>query len=96
MLPNAAVLRARSSRNRAGSRRCQASGVRRLLTLASMLDVSVTKLIAASPARIRAIMFDARQDPTWMAAMKAVEPLTEELRPGARAMARRKVDLEMR
>ncbi len=48
------------------------------------LDVSVTDLIAASPARVREIMFDARQDPTWMAAVKQVELLTEDVRPGAR------------
>jgi uncharacterized membrane protein len=52
--------------------------------MASPLDVSVTETVAASPARIRAIMFDPRQDPTWMAAVKRVEPLSEDLRPGAR------------
>jgi|SRR5437867_1447036 len=52
--------------------------------MASPLDVSVTSLVAASPASIRAIMFDPRQDPTWMAAVTHVEPLTEELCPGAR------------
>lgn len=52
--------------------------------MGSTLDVSVTDLVAASPARVREIMFDPRQDPTWMAAVKSVEPLTEELRPGAR------------
>ena len=48
------------------------------------LDVSVTESVAASPARVRAIMFDPRLDPTWMAAVKRVEPLSEDLRPGAR------------
>jgi hypothetical protein len=52
--------------------------------MSAALDVSVTDLIAASPARVREIMFDPRHDPTWMAAVKRVEPLTEELRPGAR------------
>lgn len=52
--------------------------------MAAPLDVSVTESVAASPARIRAIMFDARQDPTWMAAVRSVEPLADELRPGAR------------
>jgi hypothetical protein len=52
--------------------------------MASTLDVSVTELVAASPDRVRRIMFDARQDPTWMAAVKNVELLSEDLRPGAR------------
>jgi uncharacterized membrane protein len=56
----------------------------RLLTMAATLDVSVTHLVEASPDRLRRIMFDARQDPTWMAAVKSVELLTEDLRPGAR------------
>ena len=55
-----------------------------LLTVGAALDVSVTNLIAASPAWVREIMFDARRDPTWMAAVKQVEPLSAELRPGAR------------
>jgi uncharacterized membrane protein len=49
----------------------------------SMVDVSVTEIVEASPDRVRRIMFDARQDPTWMAAVKSVEPLGD-LRPGAR------------
>jgi uncharacterized protein YndB with AHSA1/START domain len=52
--------------------------------MASALDVSVTDVVDASPARVRKIMFDPRQDPSWMAAVKRVEPLTEELRSGAR------------
>jgi uncharacterized membrane protein len=52
--------------------------------MASTLDVSVTNVVDAPPTRVRAIMFDPRQDPTWMAAVKSVEPLSEELRPGAR------------
>jgi uncharacterized membrane protein len=52
--------------------------------MASTVDVSVAAFVDASPARVRDIMFDPRQDPTWMAAVKHVEPVTEELRPGAR------------
>ncbi len=52
--------------------------------MASTLDVSVTDVVDASPSRIRAIMFDSRQDPTWMAAVKSVEPVDDDLRPGAR------------
>lgn len=48
------------------------------------VDVSVSELIGASPTRVRDIMFDPRRDPSWMAAVKAVEPLSEDLRPGAR------------
>jgi hypothetical protein len=47
-------------------------------------NVSAAESIGASPGRVRRIMFDALQDPTWMAAVKHVEPLTEELRTGAR------------
>jgi hypothetical protein len=52
--------------------------------MASTLDVSVSEFVGASPARIRAIMFDPLQDPSWMAAVKAVEPLSNSLDPGAR------------
>jgi uncharacterized membrane protein len=52
--------------------------------MASTLDVSVTALVDASPDRVRHIMFDPRQDSSWMAAVKSVELLTEDLRPGAR------------
>jgi uncharacterized membrane protein len=52
--------------------------------MALPLDVSVTDLVDAPPERVRAIMFDPRQDPSWMAAVKSVEPLTADLRPGAR------------
>jgi hypothetical protein len=52
--------------------------------MASTVDVSVTDLIFATPDRVRRIMFDPRHDPTWMAAVKSVEPLTEDIRPGAR------------
>src|ERR1700750_2087763 len=50
----------------------------------STIDVSVTDRVDASPSQIRAIMFDPRQDPTWMAAVKTVEPGNGDLRPGAR------------
>ena len=50
----------------------------------STLDVSVTDVVDATPDRVRHIMFDPRQDPTWMAAVKSVELLTEDLCPGAR------------
>ncbi len=52
--------------------------------MASTVDVSVADFVNAAPARVRDIMFDPRQDPTWMAAVKHVEPLAEEVRPGAR------------
>ena len=52
--------------------------------MASALDVSVTELVAVSPERVRRIMFDARQDPSWMSAVKNVEPLSDHLCPGAR------------
>jgi uncharacterized membrane protein len=52
--------------------------------MAPTIAVSVTDLIAAPPERVRAIMFDPRQDPTWMAAVKGVEVLNEDLLPGAR------------
>ena len=52
--------------------------------MALTLDVSVTEVVEATPTCVRAIMFDPRQDPTWMAAVKSVEPMSEELRPGAR------------
>jgi len=48
------------------------------------LDVWVTQPMTASPDRVRAVMFDARRDPEWMAAVKSVEPLADALRPGAR------------
>jgi hypothetical protein len=51
--------------------------------MASTIDVSVTDRVDVSPSQIRAIMFDPRHDPTWMAAVKTVEPAND-LRPGAR------------
>jgi uncharacterized membrane protein len=52
--------------------------------MASTIDVSVSELIEAPPDHVRRIMFDARQDPTWMVAVKSVEVLTDGLCPGAR------------
>ncbi|MGH7490605.1 MAG: SRPBCC family protein, partial [bacterium] len=52
--------------------------------MASTLDVSVHDFIAASPVRVRAVMFDPLQDPTWMAAVRTVEPVSAALAPGAR------------
>ena len=48
------------------------------------VNVGVTQFIAASPERVRAVMFDPSQDPEWMAAVKSVEPLAEEIGRGAR------------
>jgi len=48
------------------------------------LDVEVNTYIDAPPARVRAVMFDARCDPEWMAAVKRVEPPAGDLRAGAR------------
>jgi uncharacterized membrane protein len=50
----------------------------------STIDVSVTTVIDAAPDRVRVIMFDPRQDPTWMAAVKHVEVLSDDMNPGAR------------
>jgi uncharacterized membrane protein len=48
------------------------------------LDVEVTTYIDAAPDRVRALMFDPRSDPRWMAAVKSVEPLGGDVRAGAR------------
>jgi uncharacterized membrane protein len=50
----------------------------------STVDVSVTTVIDAAPDRVRGIMFDPRHDPTWMAAVKQVEVLSDDMNPGAR------------
>jgi hypothetical protein len=52
--------------------------------MSAPLDVSVTCVMHASPARVRGVMFDARHDPSWMAAVKTVEPLDRSQGPGAR------------
>ena len=46
--------------------------------------MSVTAAVSASPDRVRSYMFDPRHDPEWMAAVKSVEPLDNDARPGAR------------
>lgn len=52
--------------------------------MARSIDVTVGQQMAASPDRVREVMFDPRQDPGWMAAVKSVEPLADDVRPGAR------------
>jgi uncharacterized membrane protein len=52
--------------------------------MGAALEVAVTGLIDASSDRVRRIMFDPRQDPTWMAAVKRVEVLTDDVGAGAR------------
>ena len=48
------------------------------------LDVVVGLQIGSPPDRVRSVMFDPQQDPGWMAAVKSVEPLADEVKPGAR------------
>jgi uncharacterized protein YndB with AHSA1/START domain len=52
--------------------------------MASLLDITVSQFIAAPVERVRAIMFDPRHDPCWMAAVKTVEPLVADLHAGTR------------
>ena len=52
--------------------------------MARTLDVTVGRQMAVSPDRVRTVMFDPHQDPGWMAAVKAVEPLTGEAGRAAR------------
>jgi hypothetical protein len=52
--------------------------------MARALDVMVGQTMAASADRVRAVMFDPRHDPGWMAAVRSVEPLGDETVPGAR------------
>lgn len=49
------------------------------------LDVAVSEFVGAPPARVRAVMFDPRLDPQWMAAVTAVQPLGDAFTTGARA-----------
>ena len=65
-------------------------GPREIQTAAIMasLDVSVSQVVAASTERVRAVMFDPRQDPNWMAAVRTVEPWAADLRPGMLAEGR--------
>jgi uncharacterized membrane protein len=55
--------------------------------MASNVDVAVSGFVAATPARVRRIMFDPLQDPSWMAAVKTVQALEQE--PGTGARVRR-------
>lgn len=48
------------------------------------LDVSVGQTIQAAPTRVRAVMFDPRQDPGWMAAVRSVELFAGHDDPGGR------------
>jgi uncharacterized membrane protein len=50
----------------------------------STIDVSVEIEIAAAPADIAGVMFDPQREPEWMQAVKAVELIDPDLRPGAR------------
>ena len=47
------------------------------------LDVAVNEFVAAPPERVRAVMFDPVQDPQWMAAVTAVQPLGDAATVGA-------------
>lgn len=49
------------------------------------LDVAVREFVAAPPERVRAVMFDPRQDPQWMAAVTTVQPLGDAPSVGAQA-----------
>ena len=40
--------------------------------------------MSAAPERVRAVMFEPRNDPQWMAAVKSVEPQSDSYAPGAR------------
>jgi uncharacterized protein YndB with AHSA1/START domain len=49
------------------------------------MDVTASLTIAASPARVAAVMFDPRRDPEWIGGAESVEPLAgDPLTPGAR------------
>ena len=52
--------------------------------MARPVDVMVGQTMAASADRVRAVMFDSRQDPSWMSAVRSVEPLGHGTVPGAR------------
>lgn len=49
-----------------------------------MIDVTVSREMRAAPERVRAVMFEPRNDPQWMAAVKSVEPQGDSHAPGAR------------
>jgi carbon monoxide dehydrogenase subunit G len=48
------------------------------------IDVSAETEIAAAPADIAAVMFDAAREPEWMSTVKSVEVIDPALQPGAR------------
>jgi hypothetical protein len=48
-----------------------------------MIDVTVSREMSVAPERVRAVMFEPRNDPQWMAAVKSVEPETDSYLPGA-------------
>ena len=43
-----------------------------------MMDVTVSRAIAATPSQVAAVMFDPRRDPEWIGGAKSVEPLSGE------------------
>jgi uncharacterized membrane protein len=49
-----------------------------------VIDVMVTREMRAAPDRVRAVMFEPRNDPRWMAAVTSVEPQGDSSSPGAR------------
>ena len=49
-----------------------------------MIDVTVSREMRATPARVRAVMFEPRNDPQWMAAVKSVQPESDGYTPGTR------------
>ena len=49
-----------------------------------MIDVTVSREMRAAPERVRAVMFEPRNDPQWMAAVKSVQPEGTSDTPGAR------------
>jgi hypothetical protein len=49
-----------------------------------MIDITVSREMRAAPEWVRAVMFEPRNDPQWMAAVKSVEPLGDGDLPGAR------------
>lgn len=50
----------------------------------STIDVSAEIEIAAAPADIAGVMFDPQREPEWIQAVKGVELVDPDLRPGAR------------
>jgi Polyketide cyclase / dehydrase and lipid transport len=52
--------------------------------MSSPLDVSVSRFMASPPSRVRLVMFEPRNDPRWMAAVKFVELQARAVQPGAR------------